>query len=79
MYFAWVTVIFYSAYSYSHSAQDKMTRKRNSPQKKEAEVILSATDLMDIDLTKILEMEFSITMIKLLVGLEKRIQDSRIS
>ena len=39
------------ACSYSHSALDKMTRRKNSPQKKELEGILSATDLMDMDLS----------------------------
>ena len=34
--------IFDSGRSYSHSAQGKMTRRKNSPQKKEPEVILCA-------------------------------------
>ena len=46
------------------------------PQKKEPEVIFSATDLMDMDLSKMLEIEFRITIIKLPVALEKRIKDA---
>ena len=50
----------------------KITRGRNSQQNKEPEVILfSATDLIDMDLSKLSEMEFKITIIKLLAGLEK--------
>ena len=69
--------IFDSAHSYSHSALDKMTRRKNSPQKKEPEVILSATDLLDMDLNTMSEIQFRSTIIKLLVALEKNIKDSR--
>ena len=64
--------IFDSAHSYSHSALDKITRRKNSPQKKEPEVELSSTDLMEIDLSKTSEIEFRIAIIKLLVGLGKK-------
>ena len=64
--------IFDSACSYSHSALDKMTSRKNSPQKKEPEVILPDTDLMDMDLSKMSEIQCSIIMIKLLVALEKK-------
>ena len=63
--------IFDSAHSYSHSALDKMTRRKNSTQKKEPEVTLTATDRMDMDLSKMSEIEFRITIIKLPVNLEK--------
>ena len=33
------------AHSYNYSALSKMTRKKNSPQKKESETVLSATEL----------------------------------
>ena len=49
-----------------------MTRRRISQQKKEAEVILSSTDIITMDISKISKLEFRITIIKLLAGLEKR-------
>ena len=65
--------IFDSAHLFIHSSQDKMTQRRNSPQKKEPEVIIfSATDLIDIDISKMSEMEFRLTIIKLLAGLGKK-------
>ena len=69
--------IFDSAHSYSHSALDKMTRRKNLPQKKELEVILSATDLLDVDLNTMAEIHFKSTIMKLLVALKKSIKDSR--
>ena len=69
--------IFYSACSYSHSALDKMTRGKNLPQKKEPEVILSATDLMDTDLSRLLEIQFRITIIKLPMVVQRSIKDFR--
>ena len=56
--------IFDSAHSYSHSELDKMTRSKNSPQKKELEVILSAADLLDMDLSAMSEIQFRSTIIK---------------
>ena len=44
-----------------------MTRRKNSPQKKEPKVILSATDLMDMDLSNMSEIKFRGTIITLLV------------
>ena len=66
-----------SAYSYSHSALDKMTRRKNSPQKKETETILSATDLQNLDFNTMSEIQFRSTIIKLLVALEKSMKDYR--
>ena len=57
-----------------------MTRKRNSQQMKEPEVILLATiisNLIDMDINKMSELEFRITSIKLLARLEKNIKDIR--
>ena len=54
-----------------------MTRRRNAQQKKEPEVIFFATDLIDMDISKISGLEFKITIIKLLAGLEKSIKDIR--
>ena len=68
--------MFDSARSYSHSALDKMTRK-NSPQKKELEAILSATELQNVDLNTVSEIQIRSTIIKLLVALEKSVKDSR--
>ena len=53
-----------------------MTRRKNSPRKKEPELILSATDLMDMDLSTMSEIQFRGTIIKLLVSLKKSIKDS---
>lgn len=69
--------IFDSAHSFSHSTLDKITRKKNSPQKKESETILSATELQNLDLNTMSESQFRSTIIKLLVALEKNSKDSR--
>ena len=69
--------IFDSAHSYSHFALDKMTRRKNSPQKKEPETVLSATELQNMDFNSMSESQFRSTIIKLLVALEKTIKDSR--
>ena len=53
-----------------------MTRK-NSPQKKESETVLSATELQNLDYNSMSESQFRSTIMKLLVALEKRIKDSR--
>lgn len=54
-----------------------MTRRRNSQQTKEPEVLLSATDLINMDISKMSGLEFRITTIKLLSVLEKSIKDPR--
>ena len=66
--------IFDSACSYNHSALDKMTRRKNSPQKKELETVLSATELQNKDFNLMSEGQFRSTIIKLLVALEKKKQ-----
>ena len=66
-----------SAHSYSHSVLNKMTRRKNLPQKKESEVILSATELQNLDLNTMSEIQFRSIIIKLLVALEKSVKDSR--
>ena len=55
---------------FSHCALSKMPRK-NSPQKKESETVLSATKLQNLDHNSISESQFRSTIIKLLVALEK--------
>ena len=59
--------IFDSACSYSHSALDEMTRRKNSLQMKELETILSATELQNLDFNTISEIQFRSTIIKLLI------------
>ena len=55
-----------------------MTRRKNSPQKKESETVLSATELQNLDYNSMSESQFRSTIIKLLVALEKKsIKDSR--
>ena len=53
-----------------------MTKQKNSPQKKLQEVA-TANELIKNDLSNITESEFKIIVIKLITGLEKRIEDSR--
>ena len=69
--------IFDSAHSYNHTSLEKMTRRKNSPEKKEPEVILSSTDLMYMALSNMPEIEFRITIIKLLVTHDKSKKESR--
>ena len=49
-----------------------MKRRRNPPQqRKDNESVASATELMDKDVTKLSEMEFRVTMVKMMCRLEK--------
>uniref|UniRef100_A0A452VDF0 ubiquitinyl hydrolase 1 n=2 Tax=Ursus TaxID=9639 RepID=A0A452VDF0_URSMA len=57
--------------------QSKMTRRKNSPQKREQEAVLTDRDLISMDISKMSELEFRITIIKILAGLKKSIEDSR--
>ena len=51
-----------------------MTRRRNLPkQRKDNESVASATELMDVYVTKLSEMEFRVTMVKMMCRLEKKI------
>ena len=55
-----------------------MTRRKNSPQKKESETVIPATELQNIDFNSMSEIQFRSKIIKLLVALEKKsIRDSR--
>ena len=54
-----------------------MARKKNSPQKKESEIVLSPTELQNLDYNSMSESQFRSTIIKLLLALEKSIKDSR--
>ena len=53
-----------------------MTRK-NPPQKKESETVLSATELQNLDCNLMSESQFRSTIIKLLLAQKKSIKDSR--
>ena len=61
-----------ATHSYSHSALSKMTRRKNSPQKKESETGLSATELQNLDYSSMSRSKFRSTIIQLLVALEKK-------
>ena len=54
-----------------------MTRRKNSPQKKESERVLSPTNFRNLDYNLKSESQFRSTIIKLLVALEKSIKESR--
>ena len=53
-----------------------MTKRKNSPQKNIPE-ITTANELIKNDLNNITESEFRVIVIKLIVGLENSIKDSR--
>ena len=53
-------------------------KQKNSPQNKLHEVV-TANELIKNYLSNIMEQEFRIIVIKLIAGLEKRIEDSRVS
>jgi len=54
-----------------------MIRWRNSAQKKEQEVVLTARGLINTDISNMSELEFKTTIIKILAWLEKCIEDTR--
>uniref|UniRef100_A0A8C0QPK3 L1 transposable element dsRBD-like domain-containing protein n=1 Tax=Canis lupus familiaris TaxID=9615 RepID=A0A8C0QPK3_CANLF len=53
---------------FGHSALSKMTRRKNSPQKKESETVLSPTELQNLDYNSMSESQFRSTIIQLLVA-----------
>ena len=54
-----------------------MTRRRSPPQqRKDNESVASATELMDMDVTKLSEMQFRVTMVKMMSRLEKNINEN---
>ena len=54
-----------------------MMRRRSPPQqRKDSESVASATELMDMDISKMSEIEFRIVIIKSIVRLEKSISDN---
>ena len=66
-----------SAHSYRHSALSKMTRRKNSPQKKQSLTVLSPTELQNLGDNSMSECQYRSTIIRLLMALEKRMKDSR--
>ena len=54
-----------------------MTRRKNSPQKKESETVLSLTESKNLNYNSMSESQLRSTIVKLLVALEKSIKDSR--
>ena len=54
-----------------------MTRRRNPPQqRKDNESVASATEIMEMDVTKLSKMEFTVTMVKRMSRLEKSINEN---
>ena len=53
-----------------------MTKRENPQQRKESETLASATDLMDMDITQLSEIDFKVTIMKAISGLEKNINDN---
>ena len=54
-----------------------MRRRRNPPQqRKDSESLASATEIMDMDVTKLSDMEFRVTMVKMMSRLEKSINET---
>ena len=53
-----------------------MITQKNSPQKREQEAVLTARNLVSMDISKISELEFRIMIIKIVAGLEKSIEDT---
>ena len=48
-----------------------MTKRRNSKQRKEADTMASATDLMDMDISKMSEIDFRVAIMKSIARLRK--------
>ena len=54
-----------------------MTRRRNAPQQRKDNVsVASATELTDMDITKTSEIDFRVTIIKMMYRLEKNINEN---
>ena len=49
-----------------------MMRRNPLQQRKDNESVASATELMDMDITKLSEMEFRLTTVKMMCRLEKK-------
>jgi len=51
-----------------------MTRRKKSPQQKEQEVVPTARDLLNTDISTMSDLEFRIITLKILAGLEKNME-----
>jgi len=51
-----------------------MTKRKKSPQQKEQEVVLTARDLLNTDISTMSDLEFRIITLKILAGLEKNME-----
>ena len=56
---------------------DRRTRWKNSPQRREQEAVLTVRDLISTDISRMVELDFKITIIKILAGFEKSTEDTR--
>ena len=54
-----------------------MTRWKNSPQEKEQEAVPKARDLINKDIGNMSDLEYRMTILKVLAGLEKGMEDIR--
>lgn len=54
-----------------------MTRRKKSTQKKEQEPVMTARDLINADISNMTELEFRMTILKVLAGLEKKMEENR--
>ena len=78
MYFTWVTVdIFFFCFLVHLLFSGQNDQKEEFKKKKGPEVTLSATDLINMDMSKMSQLEFRIMIIKILAGLEKSINNTR--
>ena len=53
-----------------------MTRRRNPQKRKETETVASTTELMDLDITKLSEIVFRVTMFKMMCRFETNINEN---
>ena len=53
-----------------------MSRRNPRQQREDNESVASATELMDMDITKLSEKEFRVTMVKIMCRLEKNLNDN---
>jgi len=62
--------------TFPQSPPNRMTKRRNPQQRKEPETMVSAKDLMDMDISKTSEIDFRVTIMKSISRLEKNNSDT---
>ena len=72
---AWVVVAILDSV-HSQPSLDRMTRRRNSQQTTQQETRSSAIEIIDMDLSRSLEIDFRIAIIKTIPRLEKSVSDN---